>query len=244
MLLELATNLFATALWELGLKPLYRATTGALSGKRTSKMQHSLRAAAQSLANGKHGASTQIWADFLISDELYTLVLDLFFVSLTQADESTAEVRAAITVAWKAFALVRGASPDSVGIESLAAELAQSVDAIVQAAVEDKLFGKGTATLARRSDVVRERKAVVAQLIAPVPAAPEAYNNFEVGLRAEVAARYSQIEPPNLLGRERIAIERLFVTPQLRRTSGRALKFEQIRQHNGPLRRARKSGRR
>jgi NACHT domain len=228
MLLELATNLFSTALWELGLKPLYRATTGTLSGKRTRTVQQSLRAAAQTLAGAGQDTPPEIWADFLASDELHVLVLDLFLVSLTQGDESTAEIRAAITVAWKGFAVARGISPDSVGIEPLGAEIAQSVDAIVQAAVEGKLFGTRTDAIERRSDVVRERKAVVAQLIASAPATAKAYDAFEVTLRAEVAARYSQIEPPNLLGRERIEIERLFVTPQLRRTPGRSLKFDKF----------------
>jgi NACHT domain-containing protein len=216
VLLELATNIFANALWELALKPLYRATTGGLVASRAKrKLQQSIRRAARALVQGGAGPSSEIWADFLGTDEIQTLVVDLFLVHLTTKPMSDQYIRAAFATAWSEFAVARGAAPKTVDIGSVVSQVASGVEEIVADALEGQVLSVDPETAQRRREIVEDRTAVVQRLIAADPGSSVDYHRFEEQLRREVAARYGQIEPPNLLGRERIDIERLFVTPRL-----------------------------
>lgn len=218
MLFELAINLLSNALWELGLKPLYRASTSAVAAERSKRsLQRSIRNTGRVLAAARVDSSPTLWADFLRTDELRTLVMDLFLVHLTVATASDQNVRDALVTAWNNFALAHDVAPELMDIASVVSDLATNIEQLVADAIAANELSADPQTAKQRIAIVKDRHAAIRQLVAPGQAPADEYERFETQLLDEVAARYGQIEPPNLLGRERIAIERLFVTPHLSR---------------------------
>src|SRR5262249_51420846 len=148
------------------------------------------------------------------------LVIDLFLVNLAATPASNRNIREVIATAWNEFAAMHDTGAETVDIVSVASRMTSSVEEIVADAIAANALSTDPETAQRRSEIVEDRIAFVDQLVTAAPAATAGYYQFEEQLRREVAARYGQIEPPNLLGRERIDIERLFVTPRLSYSHG------------------------
>jgi len=132
------------------------------------------------------------------------------------------EIGVAFAATWGAFAEREGVPAMSLDIEVAFDILADSAVTILDRAVRDNVLAAHEAQAVARHQIVEARLDVIERLAraAAEGPAPETYRAFEAQIRREVAARASKIEPPNLLGRERVAIDRLFVVPRLTRRTG------------------------
>jgi hypothetical protein len=217
--IEVAIDLLADATWELGLKPLYQASKTHFFGPKVQRpeLAEAIEGSAEQLAGPAH-SSPELWSSFLASAEVRTLVLDLFTFKL--ADTSTTPVLDALSQAWIRHVGATKA-PD---IQDTLAQLDQSIQYLIDVGAEIGVLAVGAdrECMDARRRVVSARLLEIPKLDRTTPDARVArdYELFAAELRTEVAMRYGKIEPPNLLAREAVPIERLFVTPLIDAESG------------------------
>jgi hypothetical protein len=215
---EIVTNLLATALWELAIMPLYRGTVS--GGRAARQLEKEVARAAADLADCDQSAQVPptLWKDFFGSDEIRTLVQDLFMFKMDTEEPSVDEIRVAFTAVWRDVAERGGVPEAAVDIGGVFDQLVKSSDAVLGAAIREDVLAAHEAKAVARHRVVKARLDVIDQLLRRIsdatPGASE-YLSFEDQLRGEVALRYSTIQPPSLLGRERVDLQRLFVVPRL-----------------------------
>jgi NACHT domain len=215
--LDVAINLLSDAIWELGLKPLYQASASKLwrSREQPPEIEAAIeRGAEQLAAPGEHGEATEeLWSSFLASWEVRTLVLDLFTFKLADRKTSTTPILGALTLAWIRHAGLESA-PD---MTAMFERFDESIQRLINAAAEAGILAIDRSRTTARKRILAERLAGIAALDSTTPDAQQisVYERFAGELRNEVAMRYGKIEPPNLLAREAVELERLFVPPRI-----------------------------
>jgi NACHT domain len=216
-------DLLSATLFELTLKPLYRGVASYVV-RGDNATNRAIRKAAKGLSQLPVDAACppDVWSRFLTSLDVRTLLQDLFMFRLDPQDPSITEIGVAFVATWEAFAEREGVPATAVDIGAAFDLLADSAVTILDRAVRDDVLSAHEAQSVARHQIVEARLDVIERLAraAAQGPAPEAYRAFEAQVRREVTARASKIEPPNLLGRERVAIDRLFVVPRLARRTG------------------------
>ena len=213
--LDVAINLLSNAIWELGLKPLYQASADELrkTDERPPELDAAIeRGAAQLAAPSETGdVAEQLWASFLASREVQTLIVDLCTFKLAGRSTPTAPVLDALVLSWIRHAGTSGSADMAAAFN----RFDEAIQELIEVAAE---VGILTLDHSRaRERIVTGRLEGIAALDPTTPDARHAaaYEHFEEQLRFEVAIRYGKIEPPNLLTRETIELDRLFVPPRL-----------------------------
>jgi len=216
-------DLLSATLFELTLKPLYRGSASYVV-RGDSATNRAIRKAAKGLAEVPvdPACAPEVWNRFLTSLDVRTLLQDLFMFRLDRQDPSVAEIGVAFAATWAAFAERERIPASAVDIGAAFDTLADSAVGILERAVRDNVLAAHEAQSVARHQIVEARLDVIERLARAATRGPEpeAYRAFETQLRREVTARASKIEPPNLLGRERVDIDRLFVVPRLARRTG------------------------
>jgi hypothetical protein len=220
--LDIATNLLSSAVWELAIKPLYRSGAAVLTTparRRARQLDEAISRAAAGLAGVERDPDVPpaFWAALLGSDEVRTLVQDLFVFTLEETRPSTGGIRRLFVTTLSDAAHDHGLRRGAIDAEAVFDQISRSTGAILNAAIAANVLAAHEIKSVARHRVVEARlEAIEQQVRSPTPPASSAeYETFEEQLRAEVALRYSKLEPPNLLGRERVPLERLFVPPLL-----------------------------
>lgn len=136
---------------------------------------------------------------------------------LDPQEPSITEIGVAFAATWEAFAGREGVPATAVDIGAVFDVLADSAVTILKRAVRDDVLAAHEAQSVARHQIVEARLDVIERLAraAAQGPAPDAYRLFEAQMRREVTARASKIEPPNLLGRERVPVDRRFVVARL-----------------------------
>jgi hypothetical protein len=221
---DLATNVLASALWELAVKPLYRGLVrlpDMRRGKHKRVLDAAIKQAAQALADahGTRAITKATWAEFFELDEVRTVVQDVFMFRMDVQDPSMTEIRVAFRGLWKDHSADRGvAKAGEVDIDGMFDALVEGVTHVLEVAIETDVLAAHEATSVARHRLVEARLGTIESLVRSAgdqTATMEEAVRFEGQLRSEVAVRFSKLEPPNLQGRERVDLERLFVVPRL-----------------------------
>lgn len=219
-----AEGVLANAIWELAIKPLYRGIYTTPSPRQVWTAQNlgpALKKAAKELAETEDGKelSARLWKRFLTSDDARTLLQDLFMFQMDPDAPATEEIAIAFDAVWTEFCGSEGIPRNSVGIRKVFDRLVTTARIVTDAAVEDGVLAAHEAKAVARHRVVEARLDVISGLVQSVidvrPTVDQVIR-FETQLRTEVALRYSKLEPPSILQRERVDIDRLFTPPNLR----------------------------
>ncbi len=209
-------------MWELAIKPLYRTGAAVLTKparRRARQLDEAISRAAVGLAEAERSPDVPpaFWATLLGSDEVRTLVQDLFVFTLDETGPSTSGIRRLFLTTVGDAANDRSLRRDAIDAEAVFDQISKSIDTILNAAIAANVLAAHEIKSVARHRVVEARLEAIEQQVSSStpPAAWTDYQAFEEQLRAEVALRYSKLEPPNVLGRERVPLGRLFVPPLL-----------------------------
>src|SRR4051794_27574176 len=119
---DVATNLLATALWEVAIVPLYRGARAVVRPRdaRRGEIGATVAEAARELARMERGrtVAAETWAGFFEEREVQALVADIYKFRLGDWANLT-EVKVAFRGLWKEFAERHGIDPTAVAIDDL-----------------------------------------------------------------------------------------------------------------------------
>jgi hypothetical protein len=232
---DVATNVLATALWELGIVPLYRGTAALVTppnGRGNSWINGEIRSAALhwTATDTPDDVPPDSWRAFLTSDVVRTLIRDVFVFRMDSREASFAEIRSVFEAEWRDFADTEELRAAAVDIDGVFKRLIESVNQLLERAVAEGVLSAHEARATARHRAVDARLDVLERLLRDTGSPRvdlRAVQRFEQQLRSEVGSRYSKIQPPNPLGRERVDIERLYVVPRFSIGGGYAAAVQQ-----------------
>lgn len=233
-LTDIATNLLASAIWELLLHPAYRGARGLLSSRAVTAgeksqprplrdeseirptLATSIRSAAQALA-GSHasfGLPEPVWRDFLTSAEAHELLTDVFAYQI--ANYATGEeLVVAFEALWAEFAEPR-ALPASINGELVIDRITAITQRLLDLAIREGVLEAHEAKSAARHRIIADRLSQIdRRLTSPGAVTSQQALAYAVALAQAVRQRHSTIEPPSLQARERVPIASLYVQPTI-----------------------------
>jgi hypothetical protein len=158
---NVAINLFSTAIWEFAIAPLYR---GARPLKRRptrrgqSLLDDSVRRAGSQLSRATHdsGLSTEKWAEFVESQEVASLLHDVFAFRMDQTDPSLDDIEVAFIGLWRAFLDEHNLKSD-YDVADFFDQLIAACNNLLDAAIATEAISAHEAKSAARHKVVMAR---------------------------------------------------------------------------------------
>lgn len=224
---DILQNLYASAIWELALMPLYRGTVELLrrpGGRRKGAIDEAVRDAARHVAAAYRGRDidASAWRAFLDRDEVRGVIHDLFLFRMDDQEPSVAEIGVAFGGLWAEYAADTGLHEEAVDIDAVFTAVVEGANQVLDAAIGQHVLAAHEGRSIARHRITQARLDVIERLVRDGgrPKLDDtAIDRFESRLRAEVGLRHAKIEPPSLHGRERIDLDRLYVPPGLERAS-------------------------
>jgi len=165
---DVATNVLASALWEIAIRPLYRsAFSRVFPSSDRRALEAALDEAAEQLARSEQSDSVPAaaWSEFFEANEMRTLAQDLVAFRLDQAGADLTDLKAAFSTSWRLVAYRKGIPEDRVDVDEVFGALVKAVDTVLQVAIGRGVLSAHEAKAAARHRVVEARLDVIESLL-------------------------------------------------------------------------------
>lgn len=214
---SVAINLLSTAIWEFAIAPLYRGARSLKrppTGRGHSLLDDSVRSAGSELSRATHGSglSRGRWAEFVTSQEVASLLHDVFAFRMDQTDPALDDIEVAFIGVWRAF-LDEHNLESGYDVEQFFGQLTGACNNLLDAAIGIQAVSAHEAKSAARHKVVMARIEGLSGREKSSPPSGHELAEFERKLSEAVGTRHSTIEPPNVFEKQRVPMDTLYVTP-------------------------------
>jgi len=161
-------ELLGSALWEVGIMPLYRGTMSFLDDPESDTSARVSRVIKEAASRDfdkfrmNESCTPELWQAFLTSDDSRTLLTDLFQFRLDPSAPDTRDIRLAYAAVWSAFADTAGIPAESVDFDAFFAELQRTAEMVLAEAVRaNSLAAYDVRSRARHEAVVSRLESLV-----------------------------------------------------------------------------------
>lgn len=223
MLDAVLLNIISQAIWELGLSPLLRGDHRPVSyndpaedeeaqeeARYSATVEHTLQRLKST--EGTTLTEKQI-IELLSSREVRTLVVSLFIFRLDWEGQGVKQAHEEFLALSSRQGISRGDA------DRIFTALVQAAEASVNIAISDKMLSPRESGSAARQQLILQHLDAMERrtryLTEEAPSTPAQVDNFEKDLRREVMFRHSTITPPDFYGSQPVAIDDLYVEPDL-----------------------------